>query len=111
MNTLLQVTKATLGGDDDILGGRLVLNYFKQRLAEDRLPAVICFYNEGVKLLAGDGEIVEVLQAIEAKGVKLLACKTCVDYFELADKMKCGVVGSMIDIITLQDNANKIIMI
>ena len=80
-------------------------------MAEKILPAVMLVYNAGVKLRSGDSEIVEVLKEIEAKGVKLLACKTCVDYFELADKMNCGVVGSMIDIITLQDNADKIIMI
>ncbi|MGL5683183.1 MAG: DsrE family protein [Marinifilaceae bacterium] len=111
MNTLLQVTRDTLGSGDDILGERLICNYFKQRLAENRLPAVMCFYNAGVKLLASDNEVTEVLKAIEATGVKLLACKTCIDYFELADKMQCGVIGSMVDIITLQDNADKIIMI
>lgn len=111
MNTLLQVTQDTLGNGDMLLGRKLLCNYFKQRLVENRLPSVICFYNSGVKLLASDDEITVVLQNIEKQGVKLLACKTCIDYFELDDAIKVGVVGSMIDIITLQDNADKIIMI
>lgn len=111
MNTLLQVTQDTLGNRDEILGRKLIYNYFKQRLQENRLPSVICFYNTGVKLLTSDDEVTAVLQEIEQKGVKLLACKTCMDYFELGQQMKVGIVGSMVDIITLQDNADKIIMI
>lgn len=111
MNTLLQITKNYLGAGDVELGKKLLENYLRQRNSENRLPSVICFYNSGVTLLTGESETLDILKAIEAKGVKLLACKTCLDYFGLADQLKVGVVGSMIDIITLQDNADKVIAI
>lgn len=111
MNTLLQITKNYLGAGDIELGRKLLENYLRQRNNENRLPAVICFYNSGVYLLAEEGEILDILKEIEFKGVKLLACKTCLDYYGLADKMQVGIAGSMIDIITLQDDADKIIAI
>lgn len=111
MNTLLQITKNYLGAGDVKLGRKLLENYLRQRNTENRLPAVICFYNSGVHLLAEEGETLNILKEIEQKGVKLLACKTCLDYYGLADKMQVGIAGSMIDIITLQDDADKIIAI
>lgn len=111
MNTLLQITKNYLGEGDARLGRQLLENYLRQRNAEERLPAVICFYNAGVKLLAEENDTLKILQEIEAKGVKLLACKTCLDHFGLTDQMKAGIAGTMIDIITLQDNADKVIAV
>lgn len=111
MNTLLQITKNYLGEGDVELGRKLLENYLRQRNAEERLPAVICFYNSGVKLLTEENDTLEILKEIEAKGIKLLACKTCLDYFGLTDKMKAGIAGTMIDIITLQDNADKVIAV
>lgn len=111
MNTLLQITKNYLGEGDAELGRLLLENYLRQRNAEERLPAVICFYNSGVKLLIEENDTLEILKEIEAKGVKLLACKTCLDHFGLTDQMKAGIAGTMIDIITLQDNADKVIAV
>lgn len=110
-NTLIQITKDYLGAGDVELGRKLLENYLRQRNNEERLPSVICFYNSGVKLLSEESETLNVLKAIEAKGVKLLACKTCLEHFNTLDKLKAGIVGSMVDIITLQDNADKVIAI
>ena len=110
-NTLLQITKEYMGAGDVELGKKLLENYLRQRNNEGRLPSVICFYNSGVQLLATEGEILNILKQIESEGVKLLACKTCLDHFGLTDKLQAGIAGSMIDIITLQDNADKIIAI
>lgn len=110
-NTLLQITKDYMGAGDVELGKKLLENYLRQRNNEGRLPSVICFYNSGVQLLVTESETLDILKQIEEKGVKLLACKTCLEYYGLTDKLKAGIAGSMIDIITLQDNADKVIAI
>ena len=108
-NTLIQVTQNGMGTGSEELGLKLVTNYFKLLDADGRTPKIIVFYNAGVKLLCENSPALEALQNLDNKGVQLLACKTCLDYFELSDKIKIGSVGSMPDIITLQANADKVI--
>ncbi|MCT4601825.1 MAG: sulfurtransferase-like selenium metabolism protein YedF [Marinifilum sp.] len=108
-NTLIQVTQNGMGEGSEELGLKLATNYFKLLDAENRLPKIIVFYNAGVKLICEDSPTLGVLQNLEQKGVRMLACKTCLDFFNLSDKVKVGSVGSMPDIITLQADADKVI--
>ncbi|WP_282015686.1 sulfurtransferase-like selenium metabolism protein YedF [Marinifilum flexuosum] len=108
-NTLIQVTQNGMGNGSEELGLKLATNYFKLLDAENRLPKIIVFYNAGVKLICEDSPALEGLQNLTSKGVSMLACKTCLDHYNLLDKVKVGNVGSMPDIITLQADADKVI--
>ncbi len=108
-NTLLQITGYGMGNGDQALGLRLIGNYFNLILEDAMLPKIITFYNEGVRLLDKDSPVLEALIAIEQRGVTLLACKTCLDFYMISDKMGAGIAGTMMDIITLQANAVKVI--
>lgn len=108
-NTLIQITQNGMGNGSEELGLKLITNYFKLLDADGRLPKILVFYNGGVKLICENSPALEALQNLENKGVKLLACKTCLDYFQLTDRVKVGSVGSMPDIITLQADADKVI--
>ena len=108
-NTLLQINKFGMGEGDEVLGLSLIGNYFKLVLQEDALPKVIAFYNGGVKLVCQGSPVIESLKEIESKGVKLIACKTCLNHFGLLDKIEVGTGGTMIDIIMLQKEAKKVI--
>lgn len=106
---LLQLTSNGMGSGDEVLGMQLIENYFKLILQEESLPKVIVFYNGGVKLLTEGSTVIDSLKAIEAKGVQLLACKTCLNHFELQDKQLVGKAGTMLDIIALQNEADKVV--
>jgi sulfur relay (sulfurtransferase) complex TusBCD TusD component (DsrE family) len=69
----------------------------------------ICFYTEGVKLACEGSPVLEELAAMQAAGVELVICKTCLDYFGLVSKVKVGVVGGMPDIIEAMNRAQKVI--
>lgn len=73
------------------------------------LPDAICFYTDGVKLVCEGSRILAELAALEAKGVRLVICKTCLDYFGLADKVQTGIIGGMPDIITAMWSADTVI--
>jgi sulfur relay (sulfurtransferase) complex TusBCD TusD component (DsrE family) len=73
------------------------------------LPQAICFYTDGVKLVCEGSPILAELAALEAKGVHLVICKTCLDYFGLADRVRVGVIGGMTDIITAMWQADSVI--
>jgi intracellular sulfur oxidation DsrE/DsrF family protein len=75
----------------------------------DPLPDAICFYTDGVKLVCEGSPILAELLALEARGVHLVICQTCLNYFGLADQVRCGVVGGMTDIITAMWRADKVI--
>jgi selenium metabolism protein YedF len=108
-NTLIQVTSYGMGKGDESLALKLISNYFKLLINENQLPSILIFYNEGVKLIAEGSPVLNSLQELEGLGVKLLACKTCIDFYQLTDNVKVGMVGTMIDIIALQGKAKKVI--
>lgn len=53
--------------------------------------------------------ILEQLRALEAKGVRLIVCSTCLEHYGLTDKVQVGIVGAMTDIIEAQVKASKVI--
>lgn len=108
-NTLIQITQNGMGAGDEELGLLLVKNYLKLVGEENELPQVIVFYNGGVKLICEGSPAIEILRALEQKGVKLMACKTCLNHFNLLEKTEVGIAGTMMDIIELQKVAEKVV--
>ncbi len=108
-NTLIQITQFGMGSGDEQLGIQLVTNYFKLLGQENELPNFIVLYNGGVKLACTGSPALESMQELANKGVKFIACKTCLNHFDLLNKMEVGIAGTMIDIIELQKSAERVI--
>lgn len=106
---VLQITRYGMGSGDKKLSIKLISNYFKLIIEENRLPSFIVFYNEGVKLLGKESPITENLKKLEDMGVKLIACTTCLEYYDILSEMTVGIKATMMDIITLQSKADKVI--
>jgi intracellular sulfur oxidation DsrE/DsrF family protein len=90
---------------------KLVQTYLSLLNDNGLLPAVICFYTDGVKLVVEGSPVLEVLKSLESKGVHLVICSTCLSFFGLTDKVRVGVVGGMTDIVEAQWRADKVITI
>lgn len=75
------------------------------------LPRAICFYTEGVKLACEGSPVLDELRSLEAMGVRLILCQTCLDYFGLMDKVQLGIVGGMGDIITAMSQADSVVTV
>jgi len=71
------------------------------------LPSQICFYTDGVRLCVAGSPVLDELRALEAKGVELVLCATCLERFGLRDRVAVGVVGGMGDIITALTRADN----
>ncbi len=108
-NTVILLTSNGMGRADEKLGRLLLGKYLDLVIQSDNLPAAICFYTEGVKLVCEGSPVVEELRALETKGVRLIVCSTCLHYFELTDKALVGIVGGMGDILEAQTKAEKVI--
>ena len=98
-----------MGDAEPALQQKLIATYFKLLDENDILPAAICFYTDGVHLVVTDSPVLDSLKSLEAKGVRLILCSTCLNYFNLADQVQVGIVGGMADIIEAQRRASKVI--
>jgi intracellular sulfur oxidation DsrE/DsrF family protein len=108
-SVLLQVIHDGMGTADQPLQHTLLRKYLLLLQENKALPGAICFYTSGVKMVVEGSPVLDILQALEAQGVRLIVCKTCLDYFGLAQKVRVGIVGGMGDIIAAQALADKVI--
>lgn len=108
-STVILITNNGMGQGDLELQHKLIQTYLRLLDENEMLPAVICFYTEGVKLVTEGSPVIEVLQAIESKGTHLVICGTCLNYYGLTDRVRVGIVGGMTDIIEAQRRADKLI--
>ena len=108
-NTVILITNNGMGKADEKLQQILVGKYFELLVQNGSLPAAICFYTDGVKLVCADSPVIEQLRGLENKGVRLIVCSTCLNYFDLSEKIQVGIVGGMGDILEAQLKAEKVI--
>jgi len=107
--TVLLLTRNGMGDAEPELQLKLITTYFKLLDENNLLPAVICFYADGVKLVVEGSPVIASLKALEAKGVRLILCSTCLSYYHLIENVQVGIVGGMTDIIEAQRRAGKVI--
>ena len=109
-NTILLITKFGIGQTEHPeLGIKLTQKYFSLLLENANLPAAICFYTDGVKLVTAGSPVLDLLRQLENQGVRLIICSTCLDTMNLTDQVQVGIVGGMPDIIEAQIKADKVI--
>ena len=75
----------------------------------EKLPDTIIFYNGGAKLTAKGSPVVEHLQTLNTKGVEILTCGTCSNYYNLTDNLAVGELTNMYNIYEKIADADKII--
>jgi sulfur relay (sulfurtransferase) complex TusBCD TusD component (DsrE family) len=108
-DAVLLITREGMGSADAALQQKLLDTYLKLLMENGSLPAAICFYTDGVKLVVEGSTFLERLSQIEKAGVRLIICSTCLNYFGLTEKVRVGFVGGMPDIIEAQTKAGKVI--
>jgi len=106
---VILITRNGMGEADQVLQYKLIDTYLKLLDEHNILPGAMCFYTEGVHLVVEGSPVLETLQSLEKKGVRLILCSTCLNYFELTDQVKVGIIGGMGDILEAQRLAAKVI--
>jgi selenium metabolism protein YedF len=107
--TVVVLSSDTMGsGDQDL--GRVLMKGFVFALTElDRLPDKILLYNSGVKLSVAGSDSLGDLQKLEERGVEILNCGTCLNFFNLTNELAVGSVTNMYEIVQSQMEAGTII--
>ncbi|WP_462268863.1 sulfurtransferase-like selenium metabolism protein YedF [Desulfobacter sp.] len=97
------------GVGDDELGAKLMINFIKtlKEMGKDLWRLV--FVNHGVTLATVDSAVLDELHELEASGVTILVCGTCLTHLDLMDKKAIGQTTNMLDIVTAMQLADKVI--
>lgn len=98
-----------IGDGDRELGSSLMRMFFYTLTQGDELPGTILFMNAGVKLPTLDAQVAEHLNALQERGVKVLVCGTCLNFYGLADQLKAGTVSNMYDIVSCMARSAKVV--
>jgi selenium metabolism protein YedF len=109
--TLVLITKNTMGSGDDVLGAGLMLNYLKTLNEMGEALWRLVFLNSGVKLTVQGAETLPAIQELEAHGVSVLVCGTCLNHFDLLEQKQVGETTNMLDIVTSLQLADKVISV
>ena len=107
--TVLVFTRNGMGDAPAELQQKLTVKFLQLNLDANTLPAKILFYTDGVKLACEGSPVINELKALKERGVELILCSTCLDYFGLRDRVQVGIIGGMPDIIEALSAAAKVI--
>ncbi|BCB96551.1 hypothetical protein JZK55_14730 [Dissulfurispira thermophila] len=90
---LLIIGSDTMGKEEE-LGRILMKAFFETIKVTKEIPHTIFFLNAGVKLTTMNEEIIPILKDIEAMGVDIFSCGTCLKYYNLESELKVGYRGT-----------------
>ena len=94
-NKVVVISSSCMGSGDDTLGAALMKGFIYALSQQDELPKTILFYNGGAKLTCEEAPMLEDLMSLEANGVEILTCGTCLNHYGLTEKLKVGGVTNM----------------
>jgi selenium metabolism protein YedF len=98
----------TFGSGEEELGKLLLRNYLYTLRDGDKLPVAVLFVNSGVFLTTDGSDCIDELKELEASGVEVLSCGTCLDYYNLKDKLMVGKVTNMYEIVEMTTKSRTV---
>lgn len=104
------VIKGTgMGIGDKALSDNLLVGFIHVLSQADKLPKHIIFYGEGVRITCKGSSSLDDLKDLESKGVEVLSCGTCLDYYELSDELIAGRVTTMAEVVKILSETEKVV--
>jgi len=100
-----------LGTGDAVLGKKLLKSFLNTMCDAEPKPVKMFFLNEGVRLTTEGSEVLDALEALENKGVEILSCGTCLEHYDLVERLEVGLVTNMYDIVDSLLSGDNVISI
>jgi selenium metabolism protein YedF len=96
-------------GSDEL--GQILIHAFINTIQETSpLPGTIVFYNNGVHLAVEGSPVIDALEELESRGVEILVCGTCLDYYGKKELVRVGRVSNLYDILQALTTAGHVIV-
>lgn len=108
-NIVVVVASDKMGEGDEELGKNLMKGFIYTLTEMDTLPNTIIFYNKGVLLVSQNQDIIKDVKQLEERGVEILSCGACANYYQVDKMIEVGEITNMYTIIERQMKASKVI--
>ena len=108
-NLVVAVDSAVMGRGSDELGKVLMKGFLFAVSQLPELPKTMLFYNGGAHLTCQGSESLEDLKGLEAQGVEILTCGTCLNHYGLTEELAVGSVTNMYAIVEKLAGAGKVV--
>ncbi len=108
---LVFVTADHIGRGDEALGRGLMKNFLLTLKEMGGELWRLIFVNSGVKLCVRGSESLEALRDLEAGGVSILVCGTCLNHFGLLESKEVGETTNMLDVVTSLQTADQVVTV
>lgn len=108
-NTVIVISSSQMGEGNEELGEVLMKGFIYAISQQEELPAAILFYNGGAVLTCEESPAIEDLKVLEAEGVEILTCGTCLNYYGMTEKLKVGTVTNMYTIAEKMTQADSVV--
>jgi selenium metabolism protein YedF len=109
MKTTIILHSETLGRGSDELGKMMMGSFLRKLWASDKKPDTIVFYNSAVHLMTEKSSVLDALSGLSKAGVDLVACQTCIGFYEIEKKLVIGRISEMQEIISILMKSEKVI--
>jgi intracellular sulfur oxidation DsrE/DsrF family protein len=87
-----------LGSGNEQLGTLIMANFLRLLGEREEKPQYIIFWNNGVKLVLEGSICLEHLKKLSDQGVKLIACRTCMEFLGVEEQIRVGEIQGMAQI-------------
>ena len=94
-DAVVAIASDKMGEGAEELGKTLLKAFVFSLTQQEKLPKTILFYNGGAHLTCEGSPMLEDLRALEAEGVEILTCGTCLNFYGLTEKLAVGGVTNM----------------
>jgi len=108
-DVVIYINSQFLGIGDEALGAILMRSFLKTLLDIEIIPSRLILVNSGVRLSSEGSEVLETLRTLSEKGIEILSCGTCLDFYGLKEKLKVGRISNMYDIAQSLLEADRLI--
>lgn len=108
---VIVIMSSRMGSGNDELGEVLIKSYLFALNESSPLPRSVIFLNSGVELTTKNEACVEHIRLLESKGVEVLSCGTCLDYYNLKQDLKVGTITNMYTIVEAMKSASNVVTI
>lgn len=108
---VIMITSDKFGTGDDKLGTALMKSYLYALTENAQKPEKMFFINSGVKLTSEGTEVLESLKVLQAAGAEIFSCGTCLDFYDLKEKLLIGEVTNMYSIVESTNSAANTVKI
>ncbi len=107
---MVAILSANMMGNGDAKLGKALMKAFIFALTkQDTLPETIVCYNSGAYLTCQGSDSLEDFKNLEAEGVTIVTCGTCLDFYGIKDRLAVGTITNMYEIVEIMEQATSIL--